>query len=133
MKNLLILFFFSQLVTPGKLLCQDMFISKGNIEFEKKVNLYKNLDDQSSGEEGGFDWATQLKKQLPEYQITYFNLFFDDNKTLYKPGREVVQTQKVPDWFDGPASSNTIFSDLQNGKSTAQKTVYETTFLLQDS
>ena len=123
----------SSLAVHSSLLSQDIFISKGKIEFEKKVNLYKNMDDQSSGEEGGFDWISQLKKQLPEYQITYFNLFFDDNKTLYKPGREVVQTQKVPEWFEGPASSNTVFNDLQNSKTTAQKTVYETTFLLQDS
>ena len=117
----------------GQLFSQDVFISAGKIEFEKRVNLYKNLDDQSSGNDGGFDWTSQLKKSLPEYQVTYFNLTFDNNKTLYKAGREVVQSQKIPDWFEGPANSNTVFNDLQNGKSTAQKTVYETMFLLQDS
>jgi GLPGLI family protein len=132
-RKLFILFLCSQLAAYNPLLCQDVFISRGNIEFEKKVNLYKNLEDQSSEDNGGFDWISQLKKQLPEYQITYFNLFFDDNKTLYKPGREVEQTQKIPDWFEGPATSNTVFNDLQNGKSTAQKTVYESVFLLQDS
>ena len=76
----------------GKLLSQDVFISTGKIEFEKRVNLYKNLDDQSSGNDGGFDWTSQLKKSLPEYQVTYFNLTFDNNKTLYKAGREVVQS-----------------------------------------
>src|SRR5215212_6911028 len=104
---------------------QDVFISKGEIEFEKKVNVYKNLDDQSSGENnGGFDWISQLKKQMPEYNITYFNLFFDGNKTLYKPGRENTQGQKIPDWFQDPAQTNTVYCDLENDKSVSQKTVF---------
>ena len=127
------IYFLCSLAAHGSLFSQDIFLSKGKIEYEKKVNLYKNLEDQSSGEDGGFDWTSQLKIQLPEYRIAYFNLFFDDNKTLYKPGREVVQTQKIPDWFEGPANSNTVFNDFQNGKTTAQKTVYETMFLIQDS
>jgi GLPGLI family protein len=124
---LLLTFYFS-------LYSQDIFISKGKIEFERKVNLYKNLDDQSStDQDGGFDWAGQLKKQVHEYSYTYFNLYFDDNKTLYKPGREVTQTQKIPEWFQGPAQNNVVFCDLQLKKTVAQKTVYESTFLIQDS
>jgi GLPGLI family protein len=122
------LFAISRLVSA-----QDIFISKGKIEFEKKVNIYKNLDDQSSGEDDGFDWISQAKKQMPEYEITYFNLIFDGDKTLYKPGREVTQSQKIPDWFTGPAHDNTVFSDLQSNRLTAQKNVYETTFLIQDT
>jgi GLPGLI family protein len=52
---------------------------------------------------------------------------------LYKPGREVVTAQKIPDWFKGPATDNVVFCDLQADKSTTQKTVYESTFLIQDS
>ena len=70
---------------------------------------------------------------MPECNITYFNLYFDGDKTLYKPGRESTQTQKVPEWFTGPASDNVVYCDLQADKTTAQKTVFETTFLLQDS
>ena len=75
----------------------------------------------------------QMKKQMPEFDVTYFNLYFDGNKTLYKPGREVQTTQKIPDWFKGPASDNIVYCDLQSGKTVAQKTVYEATFLIQDS
>src|SRR6476646_9897526 len=103
------LFSISLLTFHFSLFAQDIFISKGKIEFERKVNLYKNLDDQSStDQDGGFDWAGQLKKQVPEYSYTYFNLYFDDNKTLYKPGREVTQTQKIPEWFQAPAQNNVV-------------------------
>src|SRR5262245_30101301 len=122
MKKYFILYF-SSLITHYSSIAHDIFVSKGIIEFEKKVNIYKNLDDQSSNDdEGSFDWIRQLKKQMPEYNITYFNLFFDGNRTLYKPGRESIQTQKIPDWFSGPAQDNVVFCDLQSDKSTTQKT-----------
>lgn len=133
MKKYLLLSF-SLLVFHYSLFAQDVFISKGKIEFEKRVNLYKNIDDQrDNNEEGGFDWIGEMKKQMPEFNVTYFNLYFDRDKTMYKPGREVVTAQKIPDWFKGPASDNVVFCDLQTDKSTTQKTVYESTFLIQDS
>jgi hypothetical protein len=67
----------SSLLT-ARYLPQDIFISKGKIEFEKRVNIYKNLDDQrDNDDEGGFDWIGQMKKQMPEFNVTYFNLYFD--------------------------------------------------------
>jgi len=129
------LFCFSLFTIHYSLFAQDIFIAKGKIEFEKRVNLYKNLDDQREGsdEDGGFDWYGQMKKQMPEFDVTYFNLYFDEVKTLYKPGREVQTAQKIPDWFKGPANDNIVYCDLQAYKSIAQKSVYESTFLIQDS
>jgi GLPGLI family protein len=134
MKKYIFFLFCSQLMAHSPLLSQDIFISKGKIEFEKRVNIYKNLDDQKDNDqEGGFDWIDQMKKQIPEFDVTYFNLYFDGDKTLYKPGREATQSQKIPDWFKGPASDNVVYCDMQADKSTTQKTVYENTFLIQDS
>lgn len=128
-----IIAYFLLLTSYISLHAQDVFIAKGQIEYEKRVNIYKNLDDQRNEDDGGFDWIGQMKKQIPEFNITYFNLYFDDNKTLYKPGRETTQAQKIPDWFKGPANDNIVFCDLQADRSTTQKTVFEATFLLQDS
>jgi GLPGLI family protein len=110
---------------------QNIFISKGKIEFEKKVNVHKQIDADSEGDEGG--WAATIKKTTPQYKISYFDLYFDENKTLYKPGREVLTTQRAPDWITGPASDNTIYNDLAQQIITAQKNVFENTFLIQDS
>ncbi len=135
MKKYVILYC-SLFIIHCSLFAQDIFISKGKIEFEKKVNVYKNLDDQKDNNDdngGGFDWISQLKKQMPEWNTTYFNLFFDGDKTLYKPGRENVQAQKMPDWFQDPAQSNTVFCNLQNKQSTSQKSVFESVFLINDS
>jgi GLPGLI family protein len=133
MKKYFLFLVCSQLIAYSHLFSQDIFISKGKIEFEKRVNIYRNLEDVQSSEDGGFDWISELRKQLPEWNTTYFNLYFDGDKTLYQPGRESTQAQKVPTWYDGPAEDNVVYCDLNADKSISQKTVFESTFLIQDS
>jgi GLPGLI family protein len=133
MKKYFVLLLCSLLAAYSSLPAQDIFISKGKIEFEKRVNIYRNLEDEQSNDDGGFDWISEVKKQVPEWDITYFNLFFDGDKTLYQPGRESTQAQKVPSWYQGPAEDNVVYCDLNADKTISQKTVYETTFLIQDS
>ncbi len=108
------------------------FIPQGKIEFEKKVNVYKNMDDDQEGN-GDDTWRQMIKKMSPEYRTTYFDLYFNGMETLYKPGREVIETQKSPDWMLGPARDNTVYQNLQTQKSVSQKNVFESTFLIQDS
>jgi GLPGLI family protein len=103
---------------------QPQFIVKGKIEFERKTNLHKQLEGNS--------WGEAMKKGVPQYKTDYFDLYFSGDKTLYKPGKEVVQ-QKVPEYLNGPAYDNVVFSDVREGKFSSQKAVFENTFLIQDS
>lgn len=132
-KNFLVFISFFALHTS--LFSQDIFISKGQIEFEKRVNIYNALDDRrdDNDDRGGFDWISQIKKQLPEWNITYFNLFFDGDKTLYKPGKETTQNARIPDWFQDPAQNNTVYCDLKGDESISEKSVFESVFLITDS
>ncbi|HEX8332102.1 MAG TPA: GLPGLI family protein [Segetibacter sp.] len=104
---------------------QTQFIVKGKIEFEKITNLHKQLQNDS--------WGEMMKKTSPQFKTEYFDLYFDNNKTLFKPGRAVVTTQKVPEWLNGPAAENVVFNDLSSGTSVSQKAVFESSFLIQDS
>lgn len=107
---------------------QEQFIVKGKIEFEKKVNLHKQLD--SEDDEG---YRDMVKKMTPPTKISYFDLYFNGNKIIYTPGREVVTAQRVPEWFNGPASDNIVFTDLEQQSVVSQKTVFDNVFNLQDS
>ncbi len=89
------------------------------------------MEDNSEG--GGFDWLSSIKNSMPETHVSYFNLFFNSEKTLYKPGREAEGMSKVPEWFIGPASANIVFSNLPGKEVIAQKKVFENTFLISDS
>jgi len=104
---------------------QETFILSGKIEFEKKVNLHKQLEENDM-------WTDALKKTLPQYQTSYFNLFFDSAKSVYKPGKEVEQIKNS--WFsNSPANENIVFKDFNSMLITAQKNVFEETFLVTDS
>jgi GLPGLI family protein len=107
---------------------QTQFIAKGKIEFEKKTNLHKQLDFEEDE-----TYRNMIKKSMPAVKTGYFDMYFNGNKTIYAPGREVISAQKVPDWFDGPANDNTVFTDLDQQLSTSQKTVFEDVFNIQDS
>lgn len=110
---------------------QQVFIEKGKIEFERTTNVHKRLEDDMSENDNSFYEA--LKKNLPAIKSTYFNLYFDKDKTLYEPGREVEVAKKVPDWLSGPAEDNIVYSDLSAQSFSSQKTVFESVYNIQDS
>jgi GLPGLI family protein len=115
---------------------QDIFLSNGKIEFEKKVNTINSLKDIYKRDDngGGNDFFSAMLKQVPEWNTTYFNLYFDNNKTIYEPGREVTTNgPKGPGWFQDPAQDNVVYSNLETNERVSQKSVYEKKFLLTDS
>lgn len=126
MKQLLIIALNLWMLTS--LNAQEQFIVKGKIEFEKRVNLHKQIENEEDEE-----WRNMLKQMMPETKVTYFDLYFNDQSTIYQPGREVVTEKKVPDWMEGPANDNIVFTDLTRQSFTAQKTVFEDIFNIQDS
>ncbi len=102
-----------------------IFLSQGRIEFERKINLYAQVDDETDN-----GWKELMKKMMPQFKTTYFDLEFNDTKTLYKPGRENTDNNRL--WQE-PAEDNTIYTNLADSLSIAQKNIYEQTFLLHDS
>ncbi len=100
-----------------------IFLSEGRIEFEKKLNLYSQLEEDDS-------WSELQKKTMPKFKTTYFDLLFTGNKTLYQPGRDNADNNKL---WEQPAEQNIVYTDLQNSKCVSQKKVFEQLFLVQDS
>jgi len=115
------------LLTAGSLQAQApnaIFLSQGKIEFEKKLNQYAQIEDNS--------WSELEKKSLSQFKTTYFDMLFTRTKTLYRPGRE--GSGSAMGWFsEMPAQDNVIYSDLDQEKSVSQKKVFEQLFLVQDS
>lgn len=107
---------------------QTQFVLKGKIEFEKKTNLYKQLENEEDE-----TWRNMIKKMMPPSKTTYFDLYFNGNKTMYTPGREVAAAQKVPEWFEGPATDNIVYTDLDQQIYSSQKTVFDDVFNIQDT
>ncbi len=102
-----------------------IFLSQGRIEFERKVNLYAQVDDEDDD-----TWKDLMKKMMPKFKTTYFDLEFNGNKTLFKPGRENSDNNKL---WQQPAEDNTVYTNLTDSVTVTQKNVFEQTFLLHDS
>jgi GLPGLI family protein len=102
-----------------------IFLNQGRIEYEKKVNLYAQLEDVD--DQG---WRDLMKKTMPQFKVTYFDLTFNGNKTLYQPGRENTDNNRM---WQSPAEDNTIFTDLETHQSTSRKNVFEEGFLISDT
>jgi GLPGLI family protein len=123
---------FGLVVTVAK--AQVNFISKGKIEFEKQINIHKEIDADWGDEEDDNIWKQNFKKNTPKVQTVYYNLFFDNDKTIFKAGRESnANSQKIPDWLSDRNLDNIVYNNISAGQTISQKAVYETNFLLTDS
>src|SRR4051812_14700156 len=93
---------------------QATFIAKGKIEFERKINVPRQYDER---EADGF-FADFISK-LPKFHTSYFDLYFNESKTIYRPGRE-VNNGNMPTWGLGPAKENVIVTDLEKQSASSQ-------------
>lgn len=118
-KILFILCLFSILVARS----QTQFISYGKIEFEKKVNIHKEIEDAH--------WLDGVKDKIPKFRTSYHNLYFKDDKTLYEKGTEVEE--KILFLGEDRSVDDIIFTDLKKGVFSKKQAVFDETFLLSDS
>jgi GLPGLI family protein len=117
--------FFLVLVLTGLWLTGiGQFITKGKIEFERKTNQHAFMDENSV-------WDQAMKKNLPKFVTYYFDLSFDNNRTLYKPGRDHdVRQNKYWGVFD---ADNIISTNLDSSRVITQKSIYGDVYLITDS
>ncbi|WP_073078760.1 GLPGLI family protein [Chitinophaga jiangningensis] len=108
---------------------EAMFFTTGRIEFEKRTNVHAvlkemNKDDPDNG------WVQLQLQRLPQFTTQYFDCWFTDSITLYRPGRESPDMKNAREF---PANDNIVYNVLSSGRTVSQKHVFEQTFLIQDS
>lgn len=113
------------IIATGLTTYSQKFVSSGKIEYERKVNLHKLYDYEGT-------YGDYIKKNAPQFITAYFDLVFREDKSVYKPGREVTDI-KANNWKNFPGSDNTVFNDYNNASFTSSKQVFEQLFLIQDS
>ena len=126
MKKIKQLVLLSFLLTTLKANAQNtILLSQGRIEYERKINLYAQIDDDEDEA-----WRDFQKKTTPQFKTEYFDLLFYNQKTLYRPGRENPDNNRM--WHQ-PAEDNIVFTDLGKAQATSQKGLFGETFLVSDS
>lgn len=119
-------FLYLLILTAPALLHAQTFVAKGKIEFERKINVHKQF-------EGDGEWIQELKKQVPQFNVTYFDYYFEGDQACYKPGRENPEAKNIGFFDVGVAQDNIVYSNYQSKLFTSQKQVFEKQFLIQDS
>jgi GLPGLI family protein len=105
------------------ILLHAQFVTRGKIEYERKVNLHRQYE--------GEEWAEQMKENIPQFYTNFFNLTFTEAKSLYGPGKEVEQ-QKLG-WSTPPGGNNAVYQDYKTKMVTATKEIYEQRFIIEDT
>lgn len=106
------------------------FTMQGKIEFERKTNLHRSLDDMKD-ENGSNSWVDRVKAQSPKFKTSYFNYEFTTEKSLYQPGKETEEA--VPMFGTSPAADNVVEMDFKTKQVKAIKNVFEEKFRIEDS
>lgn len=104
---------------------QSRFIHQGKIEYEKKVNMHKSMEENT--------WTRELLDKMPTYRTTYFDLVFSDTVSVFKVGREPADDKWKNMWGESGGEENVVHDNFATGQTTALKQVFEKKFLVQDS
>ncbi len=103
------------------------FIQSGVIEYEKKVNMFAIL--KRSARENTSGYAKQRFESYLNSQAQFITfkseLKFLNNETVFKP--LIDQQVTAVNFSHNPmvSQNNLIYSDLESGKSTSQKDIFE--------
>jgi len=122
-------FLFTVFLAASQQVCsQALFYSTMKIEFEKTVNIRNQVRDMSP------EWYAQMKEQLPQNAYSYFDFISDNNKTIYKPGKEAPPDPRLRMFFGNNTNDkNIVYCDLDSGIIISRKQVFEELFLMKDS
>lgn len=109
---------------------KGQFTAQGKIEFERKSNIHRQLEDMSEGNENG-NWFEKMKSQIPKFNVSYFDYYFNQTASYYHPGKEVENPFKM--FGATPGAANEIFTDFNKKKVIGFKQIFEQKYLVQDS
>jgi GLPGLI family protein len=98
------------------------FVTRAKIEFEKKVNMHKNIYANA---------PDNFKELVPKYHISYSDYVFAGNEALYKPGREAADQGSTG--FSFAPNKNILYTNYTTRQTVACKNMFEEDYLIEDS
>ncbi|SIT14183.1 GLPGLI family protein [Filimonas lacunae] len=104
---------------------QPLYLTAGKIEFEKKVNMYAQMEGEDD------EWVQVIKKNMSQFRVTYHNLLFNGDSILYTPGRSNPDNSSME--FAPLGEDNIVFTNLTASQCVSQKKVYDERYLVKDS
>ncbi len=107
---------------------QTIFLKEGRVEYEKKTNQHKALEDD---EDSDSEWAKEFKKTLPKFVTDVYELHFKENKSAFHLKTENSDNKYL--WGTKPSENDITVQDFSNNKLSIQRDIYEQTYLITDT
>jgi len=101
----------------------QLFIEKGMIEYEVKLNNHKAMGEGT--------WAEMFRDKIPKLSTSYYQLTFNTDKSIYQFNRK-DEKNKMP-WGNDGSEENIWYNDYRNENFVQQKSVFGDTYILTDS
>lgn len=116
------IYFFVALSLIGAGGFSQVFINKGVVEYEVRVNNHKSF--------GEGIWADMMKEKLPKFSTSYYSLTFNNDKSLYRFSRK-EEAVKIP--WASDKEDDIWYNDYARDNFVQQKGIFGETYILTDS
>lgn len=107
---------------------QTQFITKGRVEYEKKINQFKGIEEQAENN----TWLQMMMKAYPKIITDKYELRFDENKSAYKLVKENPENKYIM-WGTKPTETDGVLQDFSSKTVSTQRDVFENTYVIKDS
>lgn len=107
------------------------FVENGEIEFEKKVNMFAKLKDRSKNSTFGEKIYEEYRKNQPQFVTSKSSLIFSPEKSIYKFEE---QEGRQNAFFNDPwlMTKNTVYRNFKTDSLISVRSVYGEDFVVSD-
>lgn len=123
MKTILIIAFSCMVISAS---AQTQFLTKGRIEYERKINQHKPLEDEADNA-----WYKEMLKVYPKIVTDIYELRFDTKKSVYRLPKENTENKYL--FGVKPSETDAVVQDLEAHTTSTRRDIFENTYLIQDS
>lgn len=95
------------------------FVTRGKIEYEIKRNNKRMYDDEDRS-------SSPFIASLPEYDVSYRELLFAWDRSVYQPGRKALTPSRY-------LNENEVYMDLEKKEAVSKRRLLDDYYLLADS
>lgn len=109
------------------------YLTQGNIAFTRSTNAKLNFQLEADDEFKNSTYYKEILKKMPKNITDHFMMSFNESRSVYFFEKE--GTEKSPFQWGGkdPASENIVIKDLVKKTFTAQKEIYDDTYIISDT
>jgi GLPGLI family protein len=108
---------------------QVNFVKAGSISYERRISQFAAL---GNSEDDSNMWMEELKKQFPKVVADNFTLQFNSKESFYYLTKENPDNKYINMLFK-PSETNYVNQKHETGTVTSAATIFENTYLVNDS